>query len=357
MIYLDNAATTGIKPDSVIKAVVKSLKYRSANPGRSGHEMSYRAAEEMFLARQKVAEMFNSSVESVCFTSGCTASLNIAIKGLKDGHIVCSSFEHNSVMRPLFLKNYSIFLNHPKEVVRPDTVAVVCTAASNVTGKRYDIKAIGDYCKSKGIIFIVDAAQGAGIFDIDCSNIDYLCIAPHKGFYAPMGVGVIIAKKPPVKPLIVGGTGSLSESSAPPGFLPDAIESGTQNLPGIMGIKAGIDFIKNKNIYEHELYLCEYLYNQLASINGVSIISVYPKKGLAAPIVSFNYKGFHSEEIASLFNQRGIAVRGGLHCAPMAHRTCGTIKSGAVRVSPSVFNDMTDMRIFIDTFSEIIKKK
>lgn len=355
MIYLDNAATTHNKPDSVIKAVYRALKYYSANPGRSGHDLSLKAAEQMYRSRSAVAEKFGSTPDRVCFTAGCTVSLNMAIKGIKNGHIVCSGYEHNSVMRPLAKQDYSVFEEHPSEAVNDNTVAVVCTHASNVTGKVYDIDKIGRYCKERGLIFIVDAAQTAGVLPISCENIDYLCIAPHKGLYAPMGVGILIAREPLMNTIIEGGTGSASHSLEQPADLPDRLESGTQNLPGIMGVEAGIRFLKNKDVYGHEIALCRYLYDNLSEFKNIVLYSSRPEMGKTAPIVTFNIAGKNSEEVASALNSRGIAVRAGLHCAPSAHRRMGTLESGAVRVSPSVFNDKKDMYFLLNALNDIAK--
>ncbi len=343
MIYLDNAATTGTKPKMVINAVNNALKNYSANPGRSGHDLSLKAAEEIFKTRKNLADFFNCSAENIVFTSGCTMALNIAINDII-GEVAISGFEHNSVLRPCSKKGYKVFYKHPKEVVNKNTKAVVCTHASNVTGKVFDIEEIGKYCKQNGLIFIVDAAQTAGVLPIKSKVADYIAIAGHKGFYAPMGIGVLIANKTPKNLIISGGSGSLSESEDMPPFLPDRLESGTQNLPGIMGLNAGLEFIKRTDAFSYEHYLCKVLYENLRSIRKVNIVSLEPTKN-TVPIVSFNIEGKHSEEIAESLNKNGIAVRGGLHCAPLAHRTIGTINTGAVRVSPSVFNNKEEINI------------
>ena len=348
LIYLDNAATTGIKPNSVKQAVQKALNEFSANPGRSGHKLSLKAAEEIFKARQNFAEYFNAKPENVVFTSGCTMSLNMAIYSI-NAEVAISAFEHNAVLRPCKNKCYRVFYNHPGEVITQNTKAVICTHASNVTGKSYNIEKIGQYCKQKGITFIVDAAQTAGVMHIDSSCADYIAIAGHKGLYAPMGIGVLIANKIPERLLVLGGTGSLSESIEMPSFLPDRLESGTPNLAGIMGLNAGLNFIKKTDAHSYESYLCKKLYENLKVIKKVNIVSLEPNAN-TAPIVSFNIEGKHSEEIADALNKNNIAVRGGLHCAPLAHKTIGTITTGAVRVSPSVFTKKQE----IDFLSKLI---
>ena len=341
MIYLDNAATTGTKPMVVKNAVLKALTEFSANPGRSGHSRSLQAAHEVYKTRKNLAEYFNTNPENVIFTSGCTMSLNMAIASFI-GETVISAYEHNAVLRPVKNKGYKVFYNHPSEVVTSNTKAVICTHASNLTGKSYNIEKIGEYCKQNNLIFIVDAAQTAGVLPLNSKCADYVAIAGHKGLYAPMGIGLLIANKNPQNLIVSGGTGSLSERSEMPDFLPDRLESGTPNLLGIMGINAGLEFVKRQDILNHEQWLCNMLYENLSVIKNINIVSVPPTK-TTAQIVSFNIEGYHSEEVAELLNKNGFAVRGGLHCAPLAHKTIGTINSGAVRISPSIFNTRQDV--------------
>ena len=355
MIYLDNAATTYPKPQSVIKEGVRAALYGSS-PGRGGHRLSLKAADMVYRTREKAARLFNCESEQVCFQKNCTEALNTAIKA-QSGHIICSPLEHNSVLRPLHLRgNYSIFDNHPKEVLQKDTTALVCTAASNVTAHAYNIKEMSDFCRKHGLVFILDAAQMAGLETIDASLCDYVCVASHKGLYAPVGSGMLICKKPPKCSLIQGGTGSFSAGYSQPDFLPDMLESGTLNTFSIAGTGAGIDFISGKEIYAHETALCQILYDALKNMKNINVISEYPKINKTAPIVSFNLGGLHSEEAAEQLNRRGIAVRGGLHCAPLAHKRCGTLQVGAVRVSPSVFNGITDIRTVIDEVHRINRR-
>lgn len=350
MIYLDNAATTGRKPDCVKFAVQKALNEYSANPGRSGHKLSLKAAEEIYKTRQSFAKYFNTKPENVIFTSGCTMALNMAIYSAEK-EVAISAFEHNAVLRPCKNKGVKIFYKHPKEVCTSNTKTVVCTHASNLTGKSYNINEIGSYCKERGITFIVDAAQTAGVMPIDASCADYIAIAGHKGLFAPMGIGVLIANKIPEKLLVSGGTGSLSESIDMPYFLPDRLESGTPNLAGIMGLSAGLEFVKRVDAFNYEHYLCKNLFENLKVMKNVNVVSAEPSKD-TAPIVSFNIERKHSEEVAQELDKYGFAVRGGLHCAPLAHKTIGTIETGAVRVSPSVFNKKQE----IDILSKLINK-
>lgn len=373
MIYLDNAATTGRKPQSVIQAVNNALREYSANPGRSGHKPSQKAAMLVYRAREKVADFFGApGPETVAFTANCTHSLNCVIKGvLKAGdHAVVSSLEHNAVMRPLYKTGveYStakVSLNDDRQTLeefrhalRPNTRLVVCTGASNVLGKMLPISEIGALCRSRGILFAVDAAQTAGVVEIDmqAQNIDYLCIAPHKGLYAPMGIGVLIAAKPIENTVIEGGTGTNSVNFAQPDTLPEQIESGTVNLPGIAGISAGIDYINQigiKKIHSYEMKLITSLYDRLTRLPNIVLYAPRPTESGFVPVLSFNLADVPSSVLAAYLDENGIAVRAGLHCAPAAHRQMKTIETGAVRVCVGVFNTQQE----INRLAGVLEKK
>lgn len=360
MIYFDNAATTGHKPKSVVDAVINALKLLSANPGRSGHKLSQQAAMTVYEAREKVSEFFNSDgPETVVFTPNCTQSINYVLKGVlgHSDHIVISDLEHNAVMRPLksmnidftmaqvSLEDDSITLNNFKKAINPKTKMVFCTAASNVLGKTLPLKQIGDFCKKRGILFGVDAAQGAGVMDINMKemNIDYLCVAAHKGLYCPMGLGILIARGPIKKTIIEGGTGTDSVNFIQPDILPEMLESGTVNLPAIASVGAGIDFvIKRKNcILKYESNLVKQLYNGLQGSDVVFYTN--PNKDGYVPVICFNVIGFSSDEVTDILSKNGFALRAGLHCAPTAHKRIGTLQQGAVRFSPSVFNNAKEV--------------
>lgn len=370
MIYLDNAATTGKKPQSVIAAVGHALSEQSANPGRGGHRAAMRAAEAIYQTRQKIAGMFGASGEDrVIFTPSCTASLNMVIKGvLKKGDgLIISSMEHNSVARPaetakrmgVEVSVAEVIFSDPEatlrsfaRAIRPNTRMILCTHASNVTGEVMPIAALGALCREHGILFAVDAAQTAGVLPIDMGQmqIDYLCIAPHKGLYAPMGIGVLIAEAPIEKPLIEGGTGVQSVLSHQPAEYPERLESGTLNLPGILGLSAGVDFVQHKGIdtiYKAELGLIGRLYRGLRQISGAVVYTPEPSYGSFVPVLSMNLRGMESSEVAHRLDQVGIAVRAGLHCAPFAHKRLGTIESGTVRISPSIFNTAQDIGVLL----------
>lgn len=373
MIYFDNAATTGRKPIGVIKAVDLSLRELSANPGRSGHTASLNVADAVYSVREKTAKFFGASgAENVVFTLNCTHSINCVIKGvLKPGeHTVTSSLEHNSVMRPLIkeqipfdtayvsLTDDRITLREFEKKIRPDTRLVICTGASNVFGKMLPLAEIGALCKDRGVLFAVDAAQIAGVIPINmCEmNIDYLCIAPHKGLYAPMGIGILICEKPIENTIIEGGTGTNSIELVQPDTLPERLESGTVNVPEIMGISAGIDYVNQigiNKIYAHEMKLIRYLYKELSKIEKVELYTPEPRDGMYAPVLSFNIYGKTSAEVSEYLNEKGIAVRGGLHCAPFAHRQIGTLERGTVRVSVASFNTAAEAANLIKAIRSI----
>lgn len=374
MIYLDNGATTFPKPDSVVRAVNDALRYFSANPGRGGHRMSIKASEIVYNTRSKLADYFGVSDSSnVIFTSNCTAALNTVIKGVpKSGeHIIISSLEHNAVLRPVEkLKNlgvsYSIAdvvegedektLDNFRDKIQENTCLVICTSASNVFGIKPPYERICALCHQYGIKTCVDAAQGAGIFDFDLSSssIDYLCIAGHKGLYGPMGTGVLIINCDKIPDsLIEGGTGSNSALYNQPEILPDKFESGTINFPGIAGLGAGVDFVKKhtqNSIYNHESELVSYVYNSLKEMNHIELYTDFPKLNSYAPVLSFNIKNKGCEEVSSILSDRyNIAVRPGLHCAPLAHKSKNTFDRGTVRVVPSVFTTKRDVYRFVST--------
>ncbi len=368
MVYFDNAATTFPKPQTVLFAVNDAVKNYGGNPGRSGHRISMKVAEKIFEVRRKVGGLFNAPPENVVFTLNCTHALNMAIKGVmsKGGHIVTSSLEHNSVLRPIYNMSengkisYTVAevcedkektLNSFKNAVRSDTKAIVCTFASNVSGTVLPIKELSSFCKEKGIIFIVDAAQGAGMFRIDMNDIDILCTAGHKGLYGTTGTGLMIfGKEFDVDTIIEGGTGSNSLELYQPDFLPDRFESGTINTVGIISLGAGIDMISNKgidNIYRYEMALCTKVYNELREMKNVTPIAESFKLFEKAPIVSFNIKGLDSSEVTGILSDKGYMLRGGFHCAALAHKQFGTDKTGAVRFSPSHFNTTKQVNDFL----------
>ncbi len=375
MIYFDNAATTGKKPDTVITAVSNTLKNLSANPGRSGHKLSNMAAMEVYTAREKVSDFFGASgAQNVVFTANCTHSINFVIKGvLKRGeHIIISDLEHNAVVRPLVtsdidfsvanvsLTDDEVTVNNFEKLIKNNTKMIFCTGASNVIGKRLPIEKIGKMCKRRGLLFGVDAAQTAGVVPIDIKkmNIDFLCIAPHKGLYSPMGLGILIAEKPIPFTLIQGGTGTESINLIQPDSLPERFESGTVNLPAIAGLSRGIDFVSKKGtdkILSHEFSVVSYIYDALLKDGNFKVYADDFSQNSYVPVLSFNYEGMTSGEVASYLDKKGIAVRAGLHCAPFAHRKIGTAENGTVRIAPSVYNSVNDATLLIKVLKSMKK--
>lgn len=377
MVYLDNAATTGVKPKSVILAVTSALNNMSVNPSRGGYAKSIKASEMVFDCRKLLKDLFGASSENcVCFVGSCTQAINTVLYGnLKNGdHIIISSLEHNAVARTVYrlykdrgvqfsvadidMESDEKTVKNFTQKIRPNTKMIVTTAASNVVGIKIPLKRLGEICKSMNILFCVDAAQVAGVSRIDVKemNIDFLCIAAHKGLYAPMGIGVLIAEKPIENVLITGGTGVNSIDLIQPEELPERIESGTLNLPGIAGLKAGVEFVKNKgseNIEKYEHSLCGYAFNKLSGI-GSKVYGGVPDIRTHAPVLSFNIGSYHSEEIGRYLDKNDIAVRCGLHCSPMAHKSLGTLERGTVRISPSVFNSKQDIDKLIFALKRLI---
>lgn len=375
MIYLDNGATSFPKPLSVRQNVDISLKKFSANPGRSGHSLSLRAAKEIFECRKRLKELFNvHSEEEIIFTENCTMALNTVIFGLlsEGDHVLISSMEHNSVTRPLeSLKEkgvtYSTFdysyddnetVDNVRNLIKPETKLVICTHASNVFGFRFPIERICALCHAYGILFCVDSAQSAGVFDIDVgtNQYDFVCMSGHKSLYGPMGTGVLILNNRNLKPLLYGGTGTESVKKSQPEGLPEKFESGTQNMNGISGLKAGVDFVKNrgiKNIYNHEYKLAKRLFNGLANNRKVITYNKSFDYGKVAPVVSFNIDGVYSEDLVAKLNKYGIMTRGGLHCSPLAHTTMNTIENGTVRVVPGAFNTINDINYLLNVIRKL----
>lgn len=378
MIYLDNAATSGKKPEQVYTAVHDALITASGNPGRSGHQVSINAGNLVQDARLLCSRLFHAeSPESIVFCFNGTDALNLAIKGiLREGdHVITSSIEHNSVARPLeYLKNKGVQVTKltasaetgvdPAAVeaaLQDNTRMVIINHISNVTGTVNDIEKIGAVCRKNGILFLADAAQSAGARDIDVQkmNIDLLAFPGHKCLLGPQGTGgLYIRPGIDLEPLKQGGTGSRSELLYQPEQMPDKYESGTLNVPGLAGLAAGIDFLLKEGmdaIQEKEKKLTQQLVEGLSTIEGVTL---YGPSGInRGPVVSINIEGTEPQDAALLLDQVfGIAVRSGLHCAPDAHRTIGTLEQGGtIRISPGYFNSEADIQQCIEAVEAISK--
>ena len=380
MIYLDNAATSFPKPTEVVNAVTKSFVLYGANPGRSGHSLSINTAMQVYSARELLNSLFNGyGGELVSFTQNCTYALNIAIKGvLKQGdHVIISSLEHNSVSRPIFKltnENFitsSVFrvtenkeetLRNLKAEITPRTKLIVVTAVSNVFGDILPLPEIGKIAKEMNVLFFVDGAQGAGIIPIDMKkcNVNCLCIPGHKGLLGPMGVGAVLHDGCIENSIIEGGTGTESFNFLQPTDFPERLESGTLNVPAICGLKKGVEIVSAfgvENIFKEETAVTKYLFNELSNMRKIILYKNEYDETKTAPVLSFNVKGMHSEEVSAFLNENSVAVRGGYHCAPLAHKTYGTEDVGTVRISPSRFTTKKDINYLINLLQKIAKTK
>ncbi len=379
MIYLDNAATSYPKPKGVIEAVKNSFEYYCANPGRSGHDLSVKTSEIVYKTRELISDLFNGyGAENVVFTSNCTDSLNKAIKGIvNDGdHIIISSLEHNSVLRPVHalkehgVADYTVFqaysdkektLKAFENSFKSNTKLCVVTSVSNVFGDILPLKELSSIARNNNALFFVDGAQGAGVITIDmkAQGIDCLCVPGHKGLLGPMGTGAILHKSLNFKTIIEGGTGTQSFLFSQPEIYPERMESGTLNVPGICGLYEGIRTVRQREIskiYNTESYLAQELFNGLNAISGVKLYEECYDKTKRVPVVSFNVRNLHSERVAFLLNAGGVAVRGGYHCSPLAHISRETDKTGTVRVSPGVNTSKKDINILLNLTEKIAFK-
>jgi cysteine desulfurase family protein len=378
-IYLDNAATSFPKPESVYQAFNDVFRKIGANTGRSGHRWGIKANHIISDVRETIADFFNiPNPSSVVFTHNCTEAINLGIKGLlKPGdHVITTSMEHNSVLRPLrslaskgvetaivnCSKEGILNPDDVKKEIRKNTRLIVITYASNATGVLLPIGDINRIAKNYGIVFMVDAAQAAGVIQIDVQKlgIDLLACPGHKALLGPQGTGFLyIGNGIQLDPLLEGGTGWSSELEEQPEDLPEKFESGTLNTPGLSGLGAGIDFIKKigiENIRKHENLLISELHRRLCEIEEIEWYGPhdYEKK---TGIFSFNIKGLNPSDVGFILdNVYDILTRVGLHCAPAAHRTLGTFPKGFVRVSLGYFNTMDEIELFCEAIREIIRQ-
>ena len=357
MIYLDSAATTFQKPPSVTAAMQDALLTMSS-PGRGGYPAAMKAAETAFQCRSELAELFGvGNPERVVFTSSATHGLNIAIKSLvpPGGKAVVSGYEHNAVTRPLTALGAEVSaaeapLFRQSEVaaafdrlIAPGTDAVICNHISNVFGFIQPVEAIAAMCRERGVPFIIDASQSAGVLPLNLDRLGaaFIAMPGHKGLYGPQGTGVLLCgENIPVRTLLEGGTGSLSMQQEMPDFLPDRLEAGTHNMPGIAGLLAGVRFVKQRgmaNILDHERRLTLLAAEGIRMLPGAKVLAM-PGLREQAGVLSFVPLKKDVEEVGTRLAEQGIAVRTGLHCAPFAHKSAGTLDTGTVRVSFSDFN-------------------
>lgn len=371
MIYLDNSATTHHKPKNVIKAAQKGLKNFSINPGRSGYKKAIETQEKVFECREKLSNMLGTTPENVIFTSGCTMAINLGLCGTakKNGHIITTVFEHNSVTRTLEkLKNthnvtYTILYPNkngqipPSEItknIKSNTYMVIINHTSNVTGTTQNIDAIGKTCKKHNLLLFVDGAQSIGheYINMQEQNINLLSVAGHKGLYAPQGIGALLINDCKVDPLIYGGTGTNSDKIKQPTDYPDGLESGTQNIIGILGLSAAVDFItKNQERINKKI---SYLTNRLIEgLNKIKYVEVY-SGNINSGVVSFTIKNKDSSLVSQLLDEKfNICTRSGLHCALLIHKYYRTTKNGMTRISISYYNSKSDIDRTIEAIEKI----
>ena len=379
-IYLDNASTTFPKAPTVATAMSDYITNRGININRGSYALAYDVEDIIYTTRQRLHPLFNGHDPAhVIFTQNVTMSLNMVIKGLlKAGdHVLVSSMEHNAVMRPLTQlldkgitfdtipcdSTGSIQMDSIEPLIRPNTVALIINHASNVCGTIQPLESIGPICKAHNLQFIVDAAQTAGVIPIDVKacHIDALCFTGHKGLLGPQGIGGIILTKEMAQnltPLIAGGTGSFSHLETMPTHMPDAFESGTLNLPGIIGLNEGLAYIESQgmeNIHNHELVLTQSFLEGLQSIDGINIVGKQNIQDRTA-VVSITIDGMDPANIAyELESTYHIMTRVGLHCAPRAHQTLGTYPEGTVRFSFGYANTHKDVESALSALNTIVK--
>ena len=374
MIYLDSGATTLEKPASVHRAMEEAMR-TMASPGRGGYAAAARAVECAYTCRAEAAELLGvPSPEQVVFTMNATHGLNLAIRTLvKPGsRVVISGYEHNAVTRVLhgmegidilvadgrlfdreeMLKQFRQALNQGAEVV-------ICNHVSNVFGCIQPVEELAALCRERGVPLIVDASQSAGILPVDLAGwgAAFVAMPGHKGLYGPQGTGLLLCGRV-AEPLLRGGTGSLSRQQAMPAALPDRLEAGTHNMPGIAGLLAGLRFVKRRGvgrIAEAERRLAELAAERLAALPGVEVFAS-PGSRDQTGVLSFRVKGMDSEEVGAALGRRGYALRAGLHCAPLAHKTAGTLETGTIRLSPSVFNRREQIEGFARQMEGILRE-
>ena len=358
-IYFDNGASSHPKPPSVYENVLNYIVGNGANAGRSSHELAMAAAETVYNARKSVAAFFGmTSPENVVFTLNATHGLNTVIQGLfsQGMHVITTDLEHNSVLRPLYemqkrgikldvvttdLYDDDVTVQRIDRLIRPETKGIVVTQCSNVCGKMLPLKKIAALMRPD-MRLIVDGSQGAGSIptDIVGNRIDYYCAPSHKGMLGIQGCGFILCRHNELRPLLFGGTGGDSERRTQPSYLPDRLEAGTLPIPAISSLLEGVKFIEKvgiHNLYTHKKHLVRTLYYGLLQNPLIEVCADYDR--FESPgVISFNVRDKNSEEIGEYLSREGIAVRSGLHCAPLFHNKMGTADRGMVRVSFGFMN-------------------
>jgi cysteine desulfurase family protein len=379
-IYLDHAATSWPKAPGVAEAVMEAMMKHAANPGRGSHAMAVRASRILFDARKSLAKLFGvRNPNDIAFAANTTMALNMAIKGyVKAGdHVITTSVEHNSVRRPLYNLNQfngveitylrsneqgHIRLQELEGAIQPNTRLIIANHSSNLLGTIMPVGEIGEIARKHGVKLLVDGAQSAGILPIDVKalGIDMLAFPGHKGLLGPQGTGgLYIAPEIELEPLLHGGTGSQSEAPHQPLVRPDRYEAGTQNTPGLAGLRVGVDYVLNEtvqNIHTKEWALSQRLMEGLLSLPNTRVLG--PALGEdRTGIVAFQVKGIDPSELSFILDQHyGIAVRSGFHCTPMAHESAGTSDTGAVRASVGAFTSEGEVDALQSAMKEITKQ-
>jgi len=376
-VYLDNAATTYPKPEKVYLAVERFMREEGGSAGRSGHARALGAGRVVYRAREAVARLLSAGDPlRVAFTKNATEAINIALKGvLKPGdHVVVTSVEHNSVMRPLEALRaggvrYSVARCGPDGGLDPDevranmtpgTVLVVVNHVSNVTGTVLPVSDVAEVAREKGALVLVDSAQGAGrlAIDVEALGIDMLAFTGHKELFGPQGTGGLWVREG-VDPgtLVHGGTGSQSGSLEQPQEMPDRLESGTLNAPGIAGLVAGIEFVESEGVQSiaaHERALLERLFDGLERLEGVTVHGPPGARGRVGIVPLTFDRVSPSEAAARLDRAHGVCTRAGMHCSPMAHRTIGTERTGVLRLSFSRMNTASEVDYLLECLREVV---
>lgn len=376
MLYLDNAATSYRKPAEVYWAMAKNTIEYSVNAGRGGHKLSIKGQTALLDSAEQLCELFHITNPSrIAFTQNATYALNMAIGGLMQsgGHIITTSMDHNSVLRPSYSHgNYTIVpadpsgLVHIEEIenaIRPDTRLIAMTHVSNVCGTVQPVRAVGNLTRRRGIFFLLDAAQSAGCMDIDVDdmNVDLLAFSGHKGLLGPLGTGGLYVRETvPLRPIIQGGTGSQSEDLVQPDVMPDMLQSGTINTPAILSLASAVKYIQKQTPYaigERERCLASEFISRIENMPNITVYGLKHGAGRNGT-VAFNISKIDSASVAEILNDRyHIAVRGGWHCAYQAHETIGSAQSGAVRVSFGAFNKERDVMRITDAVWDIVQNK
>lgn len=376
MIYLDSAATTLQKPAPVAQAVVRAMK-TCASPGRGGHKPAMLAADVAYRCRELAGELLGvADPERVVFTCNATHGLNIAIRSLVSpgDRVVISGWEHNAVTRPLKALDAQVqvargpLFDRPaalaafEELVTPETRCVICTHCSNVFGMTLPVEDLAKLCRERGVPLIVDASQSAGCLpvDLDGWGAAFVAMPGHKGLYGPQGTGLLLCgQDATATPLLLGGTGSVSLSQDMPDFLPDRLEAGTHNVPGLAGLLEGLRFVLRRGpeaILAHERKLVTLAQERLGQLPGVELFRG-TQPDAQAGVLSLRLHGRDCEEVGAWLGERGVAVRSGLHCAPLAHETGGTLDTGTVRVSFSAFNTAAEVERFTRLMEQLVRRR